>query len=137
MRTIIITINILLLSLILYNLLSRGDKILENLENCDAENSKQNALTAKINNQYRELDRIKKKKSQAKGILGTSIIKIIFSGTTSSKATNKLNKKKGEEMDKINEASGEMDNVKTGSPAKYIEPDGKLGKALSAGPQQS
>ena len=39
MRTIIITINILLLSLILYNLLSRGDKILENLENCDAENS--------------------------------------------------------------------------------------------------
>ena len=136
MRTIIITINILLLSLILYNLLSRGDKILENLENCDAENSKQNALTAKINNQYRELDRIKKKKSQAKGILGTSIIKIIFSGTTSSKATNKLNKKKGEEMDKINEASGEMDKVKSGSPAKYIEPDGKLGKALSAGPQQ-
>ena len=49
MRTIIITINILLLSLILYNLLSRGDKLLENLENCDAENSKQNALTAKIN----------------------------------------------------------------------------------------
>lgn len=137
MRTIIITINILLLSLILYNLLSRGDKILENLENCDAENSKQNALTAKINNEYRELDRIKKKKSQAKGILGTSIMKIIFSGTTSSKATNKLNKKKGEEMDKINEASGEMDNVKSGSPAKYIEPDGKLGKALSAGPQQS
>ena len=73
MRTIIITINILLLSLILYNLLSRGDKILENLENCDAENSKQNALTAKINNQYRELDRIKKE-NQAKGILGTSII---------------------------------------------------------------
>ena len=62
MRTIIITINILLLSLILYNLLSRGDKILENLENCDVENSKQNALTAKINNQYRELDRIKKRK---------------------------------------------------------------------------
>lgn len=137
MRTIIITINILLLSLILYNLLSRGDKILENLENCDAENSKQNALTAKINNQYRELDRIKKKRSQAQGIAGASIIKILFSGTTSSKATNKLNKKKGKEMDKINKASGEMDNVKSSSSAKYIEPDGKLGKALSAGPQQS
>ena len=137
MRTIIITINILLLSLILYNLLSRGDKILENLENCDAENSKQNALTAKINNQYRELDRIKKKRSQAQGNAGASIIKILFSGTTSSKATNKLNKKKGEEMDKINKASGEMDNVKSSSSAKYIEPDGKLGKALSAGPQQS
>lgn len=137
MRTIIITINILLLSLILYNLLSRGDKILENLENCDAENSKQNALTAKINNQYRELDRIKKKRSQAQGIVGASIIKILFSGTTSSKATNKLNKKKGEEMDKINKASGEMDNVKSSSSSKYIEPDGKLGKALSAGPQQS
>ena len=40
-------------------------------------------------------------------------------------------------MDKINEAGGEMDNVKTGSVAKYIEPDGKLGKALSAGPEQS
>ena len=40
-------------------------------------------------------------------------------------------------MDKINKASGEMDNVKSGSSAKYIEPDGKLGKALSAGPQQS
>ena len=46
MRTIIITINILLLSLILYNFLLRGDKLIENLENCDAEN----ALTAKINN---------------------------------------------------------------------------------------
>jgi len=134
MRTIIITINILLLSLILYNLLSRGDKILENLENCDAENNKQNALTAKINNQYRELDRIKKKRSQAEGIVGASIFKILFSGTTSSKATNKLNKKKGEEMDKINKAGGEMDNVKSGSSAKYVEPDGKLGKALSAGP---
>ena len=30
-------------------------------------------------------------------------------------------------MDKINEASGEMDNVKAASVAKYIEPDGKLG----------
>ena len=134
MRTIIITINILLLSLILYNLLSRGDKILENLENCDAENSKQNALTAKINNEYRELDRIKKKRSQAQGNVGASTQKILFSGTTSSKATNKLNKKKGKELDKINKASGEMDNVKSGSSAKYVEPDGKLGKALSAGP---
>ena len=34
MRILIITINILLLSLILYNVLSRGDKLLENLENC-------------------------------------------------------------------------------------------------------
>ena len=32
MRILIITINILLLSLILYNVLSRGDKLLENLE---------------------------------------------------------------------------------------------------------
>ena len=62
MKTIIITINILLLSLILYNLLSRGDKLIENLDNCDAENSKQNALTAKINNQFNVLDRIKKEK---------------------------------------------------------------------------
>ena len=60
MRTIIITINILLLSLILYNFLSKGDELIENLENCDAENSKQNALTAKINNQFNILDRIKK-----------------------------------------------------------------------------
>ena len=135
MRTIIITINILLLSLILYNLLSRGDKLLENLENCDAENSKQNALTAKINNEYRELDRIKKKRNQASSIVATSIFKIIFSGTTSSKATNKLNKKKGEEMDKINEAGGEMDNVKTASVgnASY-KGAGKLGQALSRGP---
>lgn len=137
MRTIIITINILLLSLILYNLLSRGDKILENLENCDAENSKQNALTAKINNQFNALDRIKKKKKEAGGIIATSLFKIIFSGQTSSKASSKLNKKKGEEMDKINEAGGEMDSVKSSGGAKYVEPDGKLGKALSAGPQQS
>tara|TARA_B100000925_G_C21865269_1_gene411806 strand:+ start:390 stop:803 length:414 start_codon:yes stop_codon:yes gene_type:complete len=137
MRTIIITINILLLSLILYNLLSRGDKLLENLENCDAENRKQNALTAKINNQYNALDRIKKKKKEAKGILGASLFKILFSGQTSSKASSKLNKKKGEQMDKINEAGGEMDSVKSSSGAKYVEPDGKLGKALSAGPEQS
>ena len=79
MRTIIITINILLLSLILYNFLLKGDKLIENLENCDAENSKQNALTAKINNQYRVLDRIKKKKDQANGIIGASLFKILFS----------------------------------------------------------
>ena len=34
MKTIIIVINILLLSLILYNLLDRGDKVLENMSGC-------------------------------------------------------------------------------------------------------
>jgi len=34
MKTIIIVINILLLSLILYNLLSKGDKVLENMASC-------------------------------------------------------------------------------------------------------
>ena len=34
MKTIIIVINILLLSLILYNLLSKGDKVLENMAGC-------------------------------------------------------------------------------------------------------
>ena len=34
MKTIIIVINILLLSLILYNLLSKGDKVLENMSGC-------------------------------------------------------------------------------------------------------
>ena len=34
MKTIIIVINILLLILILYNLLSRGDKVLENMAGC-------------------------------------------------------------------------------------------------------
>jgi hypothetical protein len=34
MKTIIIVINVLLLSLILYNLLDRGDKILENMTGC-------------------------------------------------------------------------------------------------------
>ena len=87
MKTIIITINILLLSLILYNLLSRGDKLIENLENCDAENSKQNALTAKINNQFNVLDRIKKKKNEANGRLGTALFKILFSGQVQGKRT--------------------------------------------------
>ena len=132
MRTIIITINILLLSLILYNVLSRGDKILENLENCDAENSKQNALTAKINLQYNILDRIKKKKNEAKSILGASIFNILFSGQVQGKSQTKLNSKKDEEMDKINEASGDMDKLKMNR-VKYIEPDDKLGKALSGG----
>ena len=136
MKTIIITINILLLSLILYNILSRGDKLIENLDNCDAENSKQNALTAKINNQFNVLDRIKKKKNEATSTLGSAIFMILFSGQTQSKSQAKLTKKKDEEMDKINEAAGERDSVKTGS-SKYIKPDGKLGKALSAGPEQS
>ena len=136
MKTIIITINILLLSLILYNLLSRGDKLIENLDNCDAENSKQNALTAKINNQFNVLDRIKKKKNEATSTLGSSIFMILFSGQVQGKSQTKLTKKKDKEMDKINEAAGERDSVKTDS-AKYIEPDGKLGKALSAGPEQS
>ena len=34
MKTIIIVINILLLSLILYSLLSKGDKVLENMAGC-------------------------------------------------------------------------------------------------------
>ena len=136
MRTIIITINILLLSLILYNFLLKGDKLIENLENCDAENSKQNALTAKINNQYRVLDRIKKKKDQANGIIGTSLFKILFSGQTQTKSQAKLTKKKDEEMDKINEAGSERDSIK-GVNTKYIEPDGKLGKVLGAGPEES
>ena len=35
-------------------------------------------------------------------------------------------------MDKINEASGDMDKLKMNR-VKYIEPDDKLGKALSGG----
>lgn len=136
MKTIIITLNILLLSLILYNVLSRGDKLIENLENCDAVNSKQNALTAKINNQFNVLDRIKKKKNEANGILGAAVFKLLFSGQVQGKSQTKLTKKKDKEMDKINEAAGERDSVKTGS-SKYIKPDGKLGKALGAGPEQS
>ena len=136
MKTIIITINILLLSLILYNLLSRGDKLIENLDNCDAENSKQNALTAKINNQFNVLDRIKKKKNEANGILGAAVFKILCSGQVQGKSQTKLTKKKDKEMGKINDAAGERDSVKSGS-AKYIEPDGKLGQALSQGPEQS
>ena len=34
MKTIIIVINVLLLSLILYNLLDKGDKVLENMAGC-------------------------------------------------------------------------------------------------------
>ncbi len=132
MRTIIITINILLLSLILYNLLSKGDKLMENLENCDAENSKQNALTAKINNQYNILDRLKKKNEESKGTVMNSLFTILFSGQIMGKSQTKLNKKKDKEMDKINEAGGEMDSVKI-KRVKYVEPDGKLGKALSGG----
>ena len=137
MRILIITINILLLSLILYNVLSRGDKLLENLENCSPQESeKHNALTAKINNQYNILDRLRKKKNEANGILGTALFKILFSGQVSGKSTQKLTKKKGEEMDKINEAGGDMDKIKTGG-VKYKAPDGKLGKVLSAGPEPS
>ena len=136
MRTIIITINILLLSLILYNFLSKGDKLIENLENCDAENSKQNALTAKINNQFNILDRIKKKKNEANGIIGAAFFNILLSGQVQGKSQAKLTKKKDKEMDKINEAGEERDSIKSGS-VKYIEPDGKLGKILGAGPEES
>ena len=132
MRTIIITINILLLSLILYNFLLRGDKVIENLENCDAEN----ALTAKINNAYNVLDRIKKKKNDALGILGTAVFKLLFSGQTQSKSEAKLNKKKDKEMDKINEAGSERDSVK-GDVVKAVKPSGNLGKVLGNGPEQS
>jgi len=127
MRTIIITINILLLSLILYNFLLRGDKLIENLENCDAEN----ALTAKINNTYNILDRIKKKKNEATSMVKNSISLLLFSGKVQGKSQSKLNDKKDKEMDKINKAGGEMDDGDGGS--KYIEPDDKLGKALSGG----
>ena len=133
MRTIIITINVLLLSLILYNFLLRGDKLIENLENCDA----QNALTAKINNAYNVLDRIKKKKDEANGITGTALFKILFSGQVQGKSQAKINKKKDKEMDKINEAGKERDSTDIGGGSKYIKPDGKLGKVLGAGPEQS
>ena len=132
MRTIIITINILLLSLILYNLLSKGDKLMENLENCDAENSKQNALTAKINNQYNVLDRLKKKNKESGYMVMNSLFTIFFSGKLQGKSQSKLNNKKDKEMKEINDAGGDMDDIKT-KQVKYIEPDGKLGKALSGG----
>ena len=65
-----------------------------------------------------------------------SLFTILFSGQIMGKSQTKLNKKKDKEMNKINEAGEERDSVKSGS-VKYIEPDGKLGKVLGAGPEES
>ena len=86
----------------------------------------------KINNQYNILDRLKKKNEESKGTMMNSLFTILFSGQIMGKSQTKLNKKKDKEMDKINEAGGEMDSVKI-KRVKYVEPDGKLGKALSGG----
>jgi len=129
MRTLIITLNILLLSLILYNLLSQGEKLFENLENCSASASaKHNALTAQLDNKFIILDRLKKKKKKADETVIKSIMSLTFSGLVQGKSTGKLNSKKDEEMRKINKAASGESNE--GS-SKYKEPDGKLGKALS------
>lgn len=135
MNILIITINILLLSLILYNMLSKGDKLLENLETCSPqESAKHNAVTAKINNQYNILDRLRKKKKEADSTVGTALFKILFSGQVSGKSTKKLTEKKGKEMDKINKAGGDRDEGGE-EDIKYKAPDGKLGKILSVGPE--
>ena len=129
MRTLIITLNILLFSLILYNILSQGDKLLENLENCSSsESAKHNALTAQLDNKFIILDRLKKKKKKADDMVGKSMSDLIFSGLVQGKSTNKLNSKKDEEINKINKAASHQES---GGSSSYIEPDGKLGKALS------
>ena len=101
---------------------------MENLENCDAEN----ALTAKINNKYNVLDRLKKKNKESGYMVMNSLFTIFFSGKLQGKSQSKLNNKKDKEMKEINDAGGDMDDIKT-KQVKYIEPDGKLGKALSGG----
>ena len=65
---------------------------------------------------------MRKKKNEANGILGTALFKILFSGQISGKSTQKLTKKKGEEMDKINEA-GKKQVIKTWSRRSTITPD--------------
>ena len=129
MRTLIITLNILLLSLILYNILSKGDKLLENLENCSpSESAKHNALTAELDNKFNILDRLKKKKKEADDMVGKSISDLVFSGLVQGKSTTKLNSKKDEEINKINRASSGQGS---GGSSGYIEPDSKLGNVLS------
>lgn len=116
-------------------MLSKGDKLLENLETCSPqESAKHNAVTAKINNQYNILDRLRKKKKEADSTVGTALFKILFSGQVSGKSTKKLTEKKGKEMDKINKAGGDRDEGGE-EDIKYKAPDGKLGKILSVGPE--
>ena len=69
--------------------------------------------------------------------MGTALYKILFSGQVQGKSQTKINKKKDEEMDKINEAGEERDSADIGGGSKYIKPDGKLGQVLGAGPDQS
>ena len=56
MKTIIIVINILLLSLILYNLLSKGDKVLENMAGCP-DNGAAGTNNRLLNRLYQEVAR--------------------------------------------------------------------------------
>jgi len=86
MKTIIIVINVLLLSLILYNLLDRGDKILENMTGCSDSGAtgtnkslldrlyqkvmKEEAETDELNNKIKKInDFADKKENQQKAFM--------------------------------------------------------------------
>ena len=120
MKTIIIVINILLLSLILYSLLSKGDKVLENMAGCPSsgaagtnkklldrlyqEVATQDAETDKLNKTIKLVnDMAKKREDQQKAFM---------------KDLNNQRKEVGGQMDKLQVA-------KPGKPIKF--PKGVMG----------
>ena len=120
MKTIIIVINILLLSLILYNLLSRGDKVLENMAGCS------DSGAAGTNNKL--LDRLYQevaKQDAETDELNKSIKKVNDIAKLKEDQQKKFMKDLDDEQKQVGGNMNALPVMKPGKPIKF--PEGILG----------
>lgn len=130
MKTIIIVINILLLSLILYNLLDRGDKVLENMSGCPDSGA---AGTNKrlIDRLYQEVATTDAETDE----LNNKIKKINDFATQNEKKQKAFMKDVNDQQKAVGKELGALPTMKPGKPIKFpkgIMGFGKLLQNMSA-----
>jgi len=120
MKTIIIVINILLLSLILYNLLDRGEKVLENMAGCPDRGA---AGTNKrlVDRLYQEVARTDAETDE----LNNNIKKINNFAETTDKKQKAFMKDVNDQQKATGKELGALPIMKPGKPIKF--PKGIMG----------
>jgi hypothetical protein len=131
MKTIIIVINVLLLSLILYNLLSKGDKVLENMTGCPTRGA---AGTNKklLNRLYQEIARTDAETDEL-----NKTIKAANSIATQKEKQQKAFMKNLNDQKK--QTGAQMDSLpimKPGKPIKFPKGVAGFGKLLQKMPER-
>ena len=120
MKTVIIFLNICLISLLLYYFLTKTNTLIENLENCptDKRNTiyKQSAETSALNKQVQTL--VNRMKRLEAGITSNTI-RISLAGAQQKSSTKKIKdgaKEKEEELNELDKGYGNMGGKNTQIP---------------------